>query len=344
MYNVVDPTDSRWVYNTRELNVMGRMDQKTGVRTDISPGRAGSGDPRLRYNWIAPIALSPHNPQIVYAGAQLLFRSLDRGDHWEEISPDLTTNDPDKIGHNVPFCTITTISESPLKAGTIWVGTDDGKVQVTTNHGGTWTDVTPALVAAGAPVDRWVSRVFASPFDANTAFVSKTGYRNDDFAPYLYRTTDGGKTWTSISANLPKAGINVVVQDRKNKNLLVVGNDVGVFVSIDSRRELVAAQGQSADRVGDGSRHSSARGRSRARHVRTRILDGRHHAAAGAHARGARSQRAPVRRGTAPALRFRRPGHELSLVRRPVRRGPERTRRTLDQLLPEGGGSGGCEA
>jgi photosystem II stability/assembly factor-like uncharacterized protein len=234
MYNVVDPTDSRWVYNTRELNVMGRMDQKTGVRTDISPGRAGSGDPRLRYNWIAPIALSPHNPQIVYAGAQLLFRSLDRGDHWEKISPDLTTNDPDKIGHNVPFCTITTISESPLKAGTIWVGTDDGKVQVTTNHGGTWTDVTPALVAAGAPVDRWVSRVFASPFDANIAFVSKTGYRNDDFAPYLYRTTDGGKTWTSISANLPKAGINVVVQDRKNKNLLVVGNDVGVFVSIDS--------------------------------------------------------------------------------------------------------------
>jgi photosystem II stability/assembly factor-like uncharacterized protein len=144
MYNVVDPTDSRWVYNTRELNVMGRMDQKTGVRTDITPGRAGSGDPPLRYNWIAPIALSPHNPQIVYAGAQLLFRSLDRGDHWEKISPDLTTNDPSKVGHNVPFCTITTISESPVKAGVIWVGTDDGKVQLTTNHGGAWTDVTPA--------------------------------------------------------------------------------------------------------------------------------------------------------------------------------------------------------
>ncbi|HUL75568.1 MAG TPA: hypothetical protein VLT86_20815, partial [Vicinamibacterales bacterium] len=234
MYNVVDPTDSRWVYNTRELNVMGRMDQKTGVRTDISPGRAGSGDPRLRYNWIAPIALSPHNPQIVYAGAQLLFRSLDRGDHWEKISPDLTTNDPDKIGHNVPFCTITTISESPVKAGVIWVGTDDGKVQLTQNHGGAWTDVTPALVPAGAPADRWVSRVFASPDDAATAFVSKNGYRNDDFSPYLYRTTDSGRTWTSIGANLPKAPINVVVQDRKNKNLLVVGNDIGVFVSIDA--------------------------------------------------------------------------------------------------------------
>jgi photosystem II stability/assembly factor-like uncharacterized protein len=232
MYNVVDPTDSRWVYNTRELNQMGRMDQRTGVRTPIAPSRP-QGQPRLRYNWIAPIALSPHNPKIVYAGAQVLFRSLNQGDAWEEISPDLTTNDPDRIGRNVPFCTITSISESPLKAGTIWVGTDDGKVQLTQNHGGTWTDVTPALAAAGAPADRWVSRVFASPYDANSAFVSKNGFRNDDFAPYLYKTTDGGKTWTSIAATLPKAPINVVVQDRKARDLLIVGNDIGVFVSID---------------------------------------------------------------------------------------------------------------
>ena len=232
MYNVVDPTDSRWVYNTRELNQMGRMDQKTGVRTAIAPSRP-QGQPRLRYNWIAPIALSPHNPKIVYAGAQVLFRSLNQGDSWEEISPDLTTNDPDKIGKNVPYCTITTVSESPLRAGTIWVGTDDGKLQLTQNHGGAWTDVTPALTAAGAPVDRWVSRAFASPHDAGTAFVSKSGFRNDDFAPYLYKTADYGKTWTAIKGNLPNAPINVVVQDRKNKDLLVVGNDIGVFVSID---------------------------------------------------------------------------------------------------------------
>ena len=231
MYNVIDPTDSRWVYNTRELNQMGRLDQKTGVRTDIAPTRP-QGQPRLRYNWIAPIALSPHNPSIVYAGAQVLFRSLNRGDTWEEISPDLTTNDPAKVGLNVPYCTITSISESPVKAGTIWVGTDDGKVQLTQNHGGTWSDLTPALVAAGAKADRWVSRVFASPFFADTAFVSKSGFRNDDFAPYLYKTTDGGKTWTSIAANLPNYPINVVVQDRENRDLLVVGNDVGVFVSI----------------------------------------------------------------------------------------------------------------
>ena len=105
----------------------------------------------------------------------------------------------------MPYCTITSISESPLTAGMIWVGTDDGKVQLTQNHGGAWTDLTPALTAAGAPADRWVSRVFASPHDAGTAFVSKSGFRNDDFAPYLYRTTDYGKTWTAIAGNLPRA-------------------------------------------------------------------------------------------------------------------------------------------
>ena len=232
MYNVVDPTDSRWVYNTRELNQMGRMDQKTGVRVNIAPSRP-QGQPRLRYNWIAPIALSPHNPKIVYAGAQVLFRSLNQGNAWEEISPDLTTNDPQKIGRNVPYCTITTISESPVKAGIIWVGTDDGKVQLTQNHGGAWTDVTAALTAAGAPADRWVSRVFASSHDAATAFVAKNGFRNDDFTPYLYKTTDAGKTWTAIKGNLPASPINVVVQDRRSKDLLIAGNDLGVFVSID---------------------------------------------------------------------------------------------------------------
>lgn len=232
MYNVVDPTNSRWVYNTRELNQMGRMDQKTGIRTNIMPTRP-PGQPRLRFNWIAPIALSPHNPAIVYAGAQVLFRSLDRGDHWQEISPDLTTNDPTKINQNVPYCTITTISESPITAGLIWVGTDDGKVWVTKNYGGQWTDLTAAVASAGGPVDRWVSRVFASPHDPGTAFVSKNGFRNDDFTPYLYKTTDYGQSWTAIKANLPAGAINVIVQDRKNANLLFVGTDLGVFVSLD---------------------------------------------------------------------------------------------------------------
>jgi len=236
MYNQVDPTNSRWVYNTREMGNHGRFDQLTGQRTVIAPP-APQGRPRGRYVWAAPIVLSPHNPQIVYAGADVLFRSLNRGDGWEQISEDVTTNDASKCGLNsgsVPYCAITTISESPVKPGVIWIGTDDGKVQLTQNHGAAWTDLTPALVTTGALADRYVSRVFASPHDASTAFVAKSGFRHDDFTPYLYRTTDLGKTWTSIGAGLPASPINVVVQDKKNANLLIVGNDVGVWVSIDA--------------------------------------------------------------------------------------------------------------
>ena len=115
MYNQVDPTDSRWVYNTRESG-QRRFDQTTG-QSHHHRAAAPAGRPTLRYNWVAPIVLSPHNPQIVYAGSQFLFRSLNRGDAWEEISPDLTTNDPSRCGRNsgyVPYCTITSISESPL--------------------------------------------------------------------------------------------------------------------------------------------------------------------------------------------------------------------------------------
>ncbi len=166
-----------------------------------------------------------------------LFRSLNRGDAWQEISPDLTTADATKCGLNsgyVPYCTVTSISESTLTAGLIWVGTDDGKVHVTRDHGAAWTDVTAGVAAAGGPVDRYVSRVFASPHDAGTAFVAKNGFRNDDFRPYLYRTNDFGKTWTAISSNLVASPINVVVQDRKNPNVLIVGNDLGVWVSVDA--------------------------------------------------------------------------------------------------------------
>jgi photosystem II stability/assembly factor-like uncharacterized protein len=236
MYNQVDPTNSRWVYNSFQTGGQRRFDQKTGQAANIQPRRA-EGAPALRYNWITPIVLSPHNPQIVYTGAQVLFRSLNRGDDWQEISPDLTTNDSSRCGLNsgyVPYCTITSISESPLTPGVIWIGTDDGKVQLTRDHGATWTDLTAAVAAAGGPADRYVSRVFASPHDAGTAFVAKNGFRNDDFRPFLHRTTDFGKTWTSIAGNLVNSPINVVVQDRKNRNLLIAGNDLGVWVAFDA--------------------------------------------------------------------------------------------------------------
>ena len=240
MYNCIDPTDSRWVYNNREMGAMWRFDQKLGIQTMITPRREQGKEP-LRFNWTPPIMLSPHNPAIVYTGAQVLFRSLDRGDRWTEISPDLTTNEKAKQGGagNISYCTITTLSESPVKPGIIWVGTDDGKVQMTMDGGATWKDCTAKIASAGGPENFWVSRVLASPHDAGTVFAAKTGLRFDDFRACLFKTTDYGETWTSISGNLPEKPVNVIVQDRKNANLLFVGTEQGVYVSIDGGKKWV---------------------------------------------------------------------------------------------------------
>lgn len=250
MYNQVDPTDSRWVYNTQEFGGHGRFDQKTRQRVRIVPARA-QGLPPARFNWIAPFVLSPHNAQTLYAGAQLLFRSLDRGDHWQEISPDLTTNDPDKTnrsaaGSSIQYCTIVTISESPVTAGIIWVGTDDGKVQVTRNSGANWTDTTKLIAAAGGPEDVWTSRVYASRFAAGTAYVAKTGRRQDNFKPYLFKTTDFGATWTTISSNLPQWPVNSIVEDPQNASVLFAGTDIGVYVSTDGGARWVALKSNMA--------------------------------------------------------------------------------------------------
>jgi len=236
MYNCVDPTDSRWLFNGREMGTMWRFDQKTGVQTQITPRRTEKEKDPLRFNWTSPIALSPHNPAIVYTGAQVVFRSLDRGDHWQEISPDLTT-DEDAKQHGesyISYCTLTTLAESPVAPGVIWTGSDDGKVQMTKDGGATWLDRTAKLAAAGGPANFWTSRVFPSPHAAGTAFVTKTGWRLDDYRPSIHKTTDFGETWTSISGNLPAGRpINVVVQDRKNPDLLFVGTEWGVYVTLD---------------------------------------------------------------------------------------------------------------
>jgi photosystem II stability/assembly factor-like uncharacterized protein len=235
MYVQVDPADSRWVYTTYQFGGHRRLDQQRMEQTNIEPTRA-AGAPPLRFNWTPPLVISPHNPRILYTGAQVLLRSLDRGDHWQEISPDLTTNDEARIaltGPSIRFCTITTISESPVTPGILWVGTDDGKVQVTRDGGATWVDRTGALAAAGAPADLWVSRVFASPHEAGTAFVAKTGFRADDFRPFLFKTTDFGATWAPLAAGLPDRPVNVVWQDRRNAALLFAGTDGGVYVSLD---------------------------------------------------------------------------------------------------------------
>jgi photosystem II stability/assembly factor-like uncharacterized protein len=240
MYNQIDPNDSRWVYNDLQFGGHQRVDQKLGVRTDIQPRREEGKEP-FRFNWCPPIHISPHDSQVIYTGTQMLLRSKNRGDEWEEISPDLTLNDPVKIagrGH-IQYCTITTISESPVEAGVIWVGTDDGKVWLTRDSGDTWEEMTRKIAEIGGPEELWVSRVFASNHQAGTAFVTKTGYRRDVFEPFVFKTTDFGATWTSIASNLPDFPVNVIFEDRKNPHLLFVGTDGGVFVTIDGGQRWV---------------------------------------------------------------------------------------------------------
>lgn len=249
MYNQVDPTDNRWVYNTQEFGRPARFDQKTRERKTITPTRP-QGSAMLRFNWVTPLRLSPHDPKTLYLGAQVLFRSTDRGDTWQEISPDLTTNDDSKIsppGAAIQHCTITTISESPKQAGVIWVGTDDGKVQVTKDAGANWFDATKAIAQVGGPPkdieDAWTNRVFASHYQAGTAYVAKSRHRQDDFRPFLFKTTDFGATWTAIHSNLPQRPINVLWEDNVNPDLLFVGNDAGVYVSLDGGKLWSALKG-----------------------------------------------------------------------------------------------------
>jgi len=234
MYNQIDPTDSRWVYNNREHGSFCRLDQKTGTRVSITP-TPGKDQPPLRFNWTPPIHLSPHNSQIIYIGAQAVFRSLDRGDHWQQISPDLTYNDPQKTSGrgNIKYCTITTISESPRQPGIIWAGTDDGRIWVTRNGGTSWEETTKNLAAAGAPEEYWVTRVLASRFQPGTAYITKTGFHRDIDKPLIFKTTDFGVTWKPLNQGLPETNVNVITEDVKNENLLFAGTNNGVFVTID---------------------------------------------------------------------------------------------------------------
>ncbi len=234
MYTQVDHENNRWLYFTTQFGKHHREDQLTGQRWPISPVPK-DGAPPYRYTWTTPIIISPHNSATLYVGAQCLLSSPDRGDSWEEISPDLTNNDPVKIagkGHMM-HCTISSISESVVKPGIIWVGTDDGHVHLTKNHGADWTELTDVLAQTGAPADTWVSRVAASKHLESRAFVCKSGFRQDIFKPFVYKTEDFGKTWKNITNGLPDAPVSVIFEDQTNENLLFAGTDVGVFVSFD---------------------------------------------------------------------------------------------------------------
>ncbi len=222
MHVQVDTRDNATLYTGSQFGYYGRRGPN-GDRGEVRP-HAGLKDTPLRYNWNTPILLSSHNQDIVYFGTNKLFRSMDKGTTWTAISPDLTTS---THRGDVPYATITAISESPRRFGLLWVGTDDGHVDVSDDGGVHWNLVDKSLPG------QWVSRVVASAFNDQRAYLTLNGYRNDDMTPWVYRTDDLGKSWTSISAGLPTESVNVIREDTVNPDVLYVGTDRGVYVSLD---------------------------------------------------------------------------------------------------------------
>jgi len=234
MYNAFDRRTNRIVYNESQFGPLSRVDLVTGEAKSIAYQRQ---KPETRWNWCSPILVSAHNSDTVYHCGNIVVMSTNRGESWTEISPDLTTNDPTKLvvdgkggDGNIQYCTITAFDESPLVPGLLWVGTDDGNVWVTRDNGRAWTKLNDRI--AGNP-GYWISRVTASNFDPGTAYVTYTGYRHDDFRPFVYKTADYGQTWTSLAGGLAEGPVNVIREDVNNPALLFVGTEFGVQVSID---------------------------------------------------------------------------------------------------------------
>lgn len=228
MYNVPDKSNNRYLYNESQFGPISRLDMQTGESKRLT----GQLHREMRWNWNAPIVVSQHNPNVVYHAGNKVLKSTYRGESWEAISDDLTTQDSVKImgTGNIQYCTITSLEESPIDPGVLWVGTDDGNVQLTKNGGRKWT-----LLNDNIPNNPgfWVSRIEASSHNPGTAYVTYTGYRRDDFRPFVYKTIDFGKTWTSIANGLPNEPVNVIREDHTNPNLLFLGTELSLYASID---------------------------------------------------------------------------------------------------------------
>ena len=223
--HAVDPRDPNIVYSCGFYGSLSRSDLGKGGRSkNILPVLA-EGEMPLRGQWVAPFILSPHNPDIIYHAMQYVFRSKDMGSTWEKISPDLTYNDINKIG-DISYQTISALSESPLKYGLVYAGTDDGRLHVTKNGGEEWTEI-----LNGLPKNKWISRVVASQYEMGRVYMTQNGKRDDDFQVYIWTSVDYGATWTDISANIPTGPVNVIREDLINPDILYVGTDVGVYIS-----------------------------------------------------------------------------------------------------------------
>lgn len=218
----IDSRNSNTVYTGYQFGNYFRLNTETGAQKYIQPKHTLGENP-YRFNWQTPILLSPHNQDILYLGGNKLMRSMNQGDDWEAISPDLTNGG--KKG-NVAYGTLASISESPFQFGLIYTGSDDGLVQVTKNAGGSWTNISNTL-----PKDLWVSRVVASQHKKERVYVTLNGYRWDDFKVYAYMSDNYGQTWKDISGNIPASPVNVIREDSENENILYLGTDNGAYVS-----------------------------------------------------------------------------------------------------------------
>ena len=243
-HHAIDPTNPNIIYAHQFYGNFSRFDlapppaPPAGAPPATGRGRGRGGstpiaptDPtaELRAQWMAPFIISPHDNTIVYAGYQFLFRSRNRGDSWEKISADLSDNNKAQMGLNpsaIPYQSIVALAESPKKKDLIYVGTDDGRLHTTLDGGKEWTDLTNRL-----PVRRWISRVTPSLHAEGTVYVTQRGREDDDFAPYIYRSTDFGKSFKSIAGNIPAGPVNVIREDPRNPNVLYAGTDFGAFIS-----------------------------------------------------------------------------------------------------------------
>ena len=240
-----DRGDPGLVYWEWQGGNMQRLDRRTGDSKDIRP-QPGPGDPEFRFNWNTPIITSPGDGKRLYTGSQFLHRSTDRGDTWRRLSGDLTTNDPALLrqeqsgGLTVDnttaenHCTIFSISESPRDRKVIWVGTDDGNLQVTADEGARWSNVAANL--PGVPKGTWVSCVEASLHDRRAAFVTADGHRRGDLKPYVLATDDLGATWRTLATPDVTGHAHVIRQDPVNPDLLYLGTENGLFITLDRGR------------------------------------------------------------------------------------------------------------
>lgn len=241
-YSFRHPTNKDIIYSEYQGGNLARYNAKTGVAKEIKPYPA-EGEAEFRFNWNTPIHLSPNDPERIYFASQYLFMSNDMGDSWKRISPDLTTNNPEKLkqkesgGLTVDnsgaenYCTIYAIAESYKDGNIIWAGTDDGNLHVSANVGGAWSKVNTNV--SGLPANTWVSNIEPSRYDPNTAFVTFDGHRTGDMKTYVYKTTDLGKTWQSLATPQIEGHAFSIRQDHINPDLLFLGTEFGLYISVD---------------------------------------------------------------------------------------------------------------